>query len=193
MLVLAVAAVAALWPRESHPRSDSIPATAAEPRQRAAAGLADCPTPGAATAPDSPLRDITVTCLATGRPLAPAAALAGKPALLNLWAYWCQPCARELPVLRDYADRAGSAVTVLTVHSDPDEAKGVARLADLGVRLPSVQDTHGRIAAALGVPAALPMSVLLRPDGTVAKVVVGPFRDIDDIASTVRRELGVAS
>jgi thiol-disulfide isomerase/thioredoxin len=29
------------------------------------------------------------------------ASLAGKPMVLNLWATWCPPCRREMPVLRD--------------------------------------------------------------------------------------------
>jgi thiol-disulfide isomerase/thioredoxin len=34
--------------------------------------------------------------------------LAGRPALLSLWAPWCQPCVRELPTLDRIAKRAGA-------------------------------------------------------------------------------------
>ncbi|MGV9679077.1 TlpA family protein disulfide reductase, partial [Nocardia sp. NPDC003482] len=152
--------------------------------------LAACPrsAPGAVAA--GPLAGITLDCLADGAPVDLAAALAGRPALLNLWTYWCPPCAEELPALQRYAARPG-AVPVLTVHSDPDEAKALARLTDLGVRLPGVQDAAARVRVAAKAPAVQPVSVLVRPDGSIAKVVVRPFRDADDIAATVATELGV--
>jgi thiol-disulfide isomerase/thioredoxin len=172
--------------------SSSGPAVGAA--QRAAAQLADCPQPTTPTTPSQgrgPWTGLTLDCLATGRPVDVAAALAGKPALLNLWAYWCGPCAQELPALRQYAERAGTAITVLTVHSDPEENKALARLADLGVHLPGVEDAGARVRAAVGAPAVLPISVLVRADGSIAKVVVRPFTDTDDITRTVAEQLGV--
>jgi len=206
-LVVAVALAVALWPRAggrgaaSCARGRCAPTSGVEPMpapvssaQRAAADLAPCPTPSdAPISSASPLREVTLPCSATGAPVALAAALAGKPALVNLWAYWCAPCAEELPIVADYARRAGSAVTVLTVHSDVDEAAGLARLAALGVHLPGVQDGGMRVRAAVGAPQALPVSVLLRPDGTVASLIVRPFTGVDDIAATVARVLGVRS
>ncbi|WP_245719925.1 TlpA family protein disulfide reductase [Nocardia uniformis] len=173
------------------------PVPAVSDQQRAAAALAACPQPSGAgdvdsgTTRDSPLRGITVDCLADGRSVDLAAALAGKPALLNLWAYWCGPCAEELPLLQDFSDRAGDALTVLTVHSDPEAAKALARLAGLDVHLPGVQDAEASIRTAVGAPAVLPITVLLRADATVAKVVVRAFTSVDDIAATVDAELGV--
>ncbi|WP_019931701.1 TlpA disulfide reductase family protein [Nocardia sp. BMG111209] len=196
-VVAVVALAVAVWPRDQHrsvatvPAASSVPAVATE--LRAAAGLPDCPHPAAGAPPvtTGPLAGLTLECLATGAPVDLATALAGRPALLNLWAYWCQPCARELPALQQYADRAGGAVTVLTVHSDPAEPRGLARLADLGVHLPGVQDTDSRLRGAVRAPAVLPVSVLIRADGSLAKVVVRPFADADDIAVTVDRELGI--
>jgi thiol-disulfide isomerase/thioredoxin len=204
-VVVAVALAVAFWPRHSTAGCqnkcvgpDVAAPAGVDPAQlgaaRAKADLASCPTStGAAVAADSPLRDITLPCLADDRPVSLAAALAGKPAIVSLWAYWCQPCAQELPVLQAYAKREGSAVTVVTVHSDVSAASALSRLADIGVRLPGVQDGQGRVRAAVGAPDAFPVSVLLRPDGTVAKLVVRPFTGTDDIAATVAATLGVTS
>ncbi|UGT52923.1 TlpA family protein disulfide reductase [Nocardia asteroides] len=193
-LILVIAAAVALWPRtDSGTTNPGTPAArqpaAVSAEERAAAGLAPCPTP---TGPGAgPLAGITLTCLADGAPVDLAAALAGKPALLNLWAYWCGPCAVELPHLQEFARRAGPELTVLTVHSDPDEAKALARLSGLGITLPGVEDPTASVRTAAGAPAVLPVSVLVRADGTIASVEVRTFADVADIADTVADKLGV--
>ncbi|OZF35923.1 thioredoxin [Rhodococcus sp. 14-2483-1-1] len=201
--------VYALWPRSESPgaqRSDGPGLGQAGPstaERRAAdtpealaplrqnAGLAACPTPSGTST--GPLTGITLECIGDGSYVDLGQALAGRPALLNIWAYWCGPCAEELPYMQQYAERAGDAITVLTVHNDANEANGLTRLTDYGVTLPGVQDGGGRVAAAVGAPNVLPVSVLISADGTVAKVLPQPFTSVDDIADAVRENLGVAS
>ncbi|WP_433682044.1 redoxin family protein [Nocardia sp. CA-119907] len=197
-LITVVALAVALWPRHSddtaargdHPANSG---TTAALTARSAAGLTQCPVPAADAVGRGPLAGLGLGCLADGKPVDLAAALAGKPALLNLWAYWCGPCAKELPDVQEYARRAGNAITVLTVHSDPDEARALALLTDLRVTLPGVFDPRAKVRTAVGAPAVLPVSVLLRADGSVAEVVVRAFNGIDDIADTVANKLGVAA
>lgn len=197
-LITVVALAVALWPRQSddttagrdHPANSG---TTAALTARSAAGLTPCPVPAADAVGRGPLAGLGLGCLADGKPVDLAAALAGKPALLNLWAYWCGPCAKELPDVQEYARRAGNAITVLTVHSDPDEARALALLTDLRVTLPGVLDPRAKVRTAVGAPAVLPVSVLLRADGSVAEVVVRAFSGIDDIADTVANKLGVAA
>ncbi|AYF73139.1 TlpA family protein disulfide reductase [Nocardia yunnanensis] len=199
-VIVVVAAAVALWPQLSKDSAKdaatgSATAPPSEPAvaeaDRAGAALTACPQPSGAPVGDSPLRGITLNCLADGKPVDLVAALAGKPALLNLWAYWCAPCAEELPLLQQFSRQAGDALTVLTVHSDQGTAKALSRLTALGVHLPGVQDPDGKVRTAVHAPAVLPISVLLRADGTVAKVVVRPFTSVEDISTTVAAELGV--
>ena len=86
----------------------------------------------------------------------------------------------------------GSKVTVLTVHQDENETAGLLRLADLGVKLPMLQDGRRLIAAALRVPNVMPATVVVRPDGSVAQVLPRPFTSADEIASAVNPQLGVS-
>lgn len=162
---------------------------AAPAEVRAAADLAPCPEGDGGAGPE-PLRGIEVRCAADGAPIDVAPALAGRPVVLNLWAYWCGPCRDELPAMAEYQHRAGPEVTVLTVHQDPNEAAGLALLAELGVRLPTLQDGERRIAAALRVPNVMPATVVLRADGTVGEVLPRAFTTADEIAAAVERELG---
>ncbi|MFD4461043.1 TlpA family protein disulfide reductase [Nocardia sp. NPDC058480] len=206
-VILVVAATVALWPREGSESTGTISQTTRQTsgvsaEERAAAELAPCPAtqasvsgpqPTAQTqaAGSGPLAGLQLTCLADGKPTDLAAALAGKPALLNLWAYWCGPCATELPHLQEFAQRAGSALTVMTVHSDPGEAMALSRLSGLGITLPGVEDPEAAVRSAVGAPAVLPVSVLVRADGTIASVEVRTFADVADIADTVSAKLGV--
>ncbi|MGA9871295.1 MAG: TlpA disulfide reductase family protein, partial [Rhodococcus sp. (in: high G+C Gram-positive bacteria)] len=132
-LLLVGALVYAIWPRGDEPVSDTalpgqgVPgqgAPIAEERRaadtadalaplRERAQLAACPTSdaggpsgGQSSGPASgPLSGIVLECIGDGSLVDVAQALAGRPALINLWAYWCGPCAEELPYLQQYSEQ----------------------------------------------------------------------------------------
>ena len=164
-------------------RDADTPAALAGPRQRA--DLPACPAVDGAAAPSEALRGVTVECAADGATVDVSRALAGRPVVLDFWAYWCAPCTAELPAMADYQRRVGTAVTVVTVHQDENETAGLLRLADLGVRLPTFQDGRRLIAAALGIPNAIPATVVLRSNGSVAQVLPRPFANADEISAAV--------
>jgi thiol-disulfide isomerase/thioredoxin len=173
-------------PAERQHRDADTAAALAEPRQRAALS----PCPAGADNPGPPrLRAVTVECAADGSAIDVARALAGRPVVLNLWAYWCAPCAQELPAMAEYQRRVGPDVTVVTVHQDENETAALLRLAELGVHLPTFQDGQRRIAAALEVPNVMPATVVLRADGTVAQILPRAFASADEIAAAVGGDL----
>ena len=157
---------------------------------RAEADLPPCPTPASGPSPEV-LRGITTECAADGSRADVAAMVAGRNVVLNLWAYWCGPCADELPAMAEYQRRMGPAVTVLTVHQDENETAALLRLTELGVKLPTLQDGRRLVAAALKVPNVMPATVVLRSDGTVAKILPRAFTSADEIAAAVNPAMGV--
>ncbi|MDM3974311.1 TlpA disulfide reductase family protein [Mycobacterium marseillense] len=168
-------------------RDADTPAALAGPRQRA--GLAPCPGAGSGLGPEA-LRGVTAECAADGSVVDVARAVAGRRVVLNLWAYWCAPCAAELPAMAEYQRRAGSDVTVVTVHQDENETAALLRLAELGVRLPTLQDGRRRVAAALRVVNVMPATVVLRPDGSVAQTLPRAFTSADEIAAAIGTDWG---
>lgn len=88
-----------------------------------------------------------------------------------------------------YQQRVGDAVTVVTVHQDENEMAALLRMAELGVRLPVLQDGRRSIAAALALPNVMPATVVLRRDGSVAQVLPRPFATADEIAAAVQSAL----
>jgi thiol-disulfide isomerase/thioredoxin len=157
-------------------------AALAGPRQRA--DLPPCPHPGGQPGP-AELRGVTAECAADGSVVDVGPALAGHRVVLNLWAYWCGPCATELPAMAEYQRRVGSDVMVVTVHQDENETAALLRLAELGVRLPTLQDGDRRVGAALRVPNVMPATVVLNSDGSVAKTLPRAFASADEISAAV--------
>lgn len=165
-------------------RDADTPAVLAGPRRRA--DLAPCPRPdgqpGSAT-----LRDVTVECAGDGSIVDVGPALAGHRVVLNFWAYWCASCTAELPAMAEYQRRVGPDVTVVTVHQDENELAALLRLAELGVRLPTLQDGDRRVASALRVPNVMPATVVLDSDGSVVKTLPRAFATADEIMDAVGR------
>jgi thiol-disulfide isomerase/thioredoxin len=202
VMVVVVALGVALWTQLGQDRSptgstgpaarDRRDADTAEALAgpRARAHLAPCPLPGAGPGPEA-LRGITLECAGDGSSV-DVAKVAGRTMVLNLWAYWCAPCAEELPAMAEYQRRVGPDVTVLTVHQDENETAALLLLAELGVRLPTLQDGRRLIAAALKVPNVMPATVVLRPDGSVAEVLPRSFATADEIAAAVGPQIGAS-
>lgn len=196
VVLLAAAAVFALWPR-----ADAADTRAPAPAARTAVAVADAelaplrataalpPCPGATGAPPAsgPLAGLVLGCLGAPGGVDLGAATAGRAVLLNVWASWCGPCRAELPALAEYAARR-DAVPVLLVDVDDDPRSALRLLDELGIALPSAVDPGDAARAALGVPPGVPYSYVVDASATVTRVdPPTPFRTADEVAAAVER------
>ena len=99
------------------------------------APMPDLELPGFAGAPAMNLRDID------------------GPTLVNVWATWCTPCRTEMPVLEEFEQVHGDAVSVLGInYQDPQQAAAEKFAAEAGVTYPSLRDVDGKISARAPFP-----------------------------------------
>ena len=90
----------------------------------------------------------------------------GEVVVLNLWATWCGPCVRELPIFEAFA-AAHPDAAVLAVHGPMITEDVSAWLAETDYDLPFVIDADGALTALFGAANVLPHTVVLDRDGTV--------------------------
>lgn len=103
------------------------------------------------------------------------ASLAGKPLLINFWATWCGPCKAEMPWFVEFSDKykaKGLAVVGVSVDDPPEDIRGFA--AEHHVTYPLlVGRDRSDIAKAYDAEDVIPVSWLVRADGTVQAKVTG--------------------
>ena len=156
---------------------------------RSRAALQPCPATHSGTT-HGPLSGVVLPCLGQEGTVDVGAALAGRPALLNLWGPLCQPCTQELPALAAYAAEPG-AVPVLGVEVQGLPEGALDLLHALNVRYPSVSDPDGRLRAALSAPPVLPLTYLVSADGQVSQVNPPEvLRSPQQVRAVVARYLG---
>lgn len=143
---------------------------------------AGTPTPG----PSDRLPDVSLSSL-TGGDAVDLGALRG-PVVVNLWAQWCEPCKRELPIYQQFYARHGTAVQVLGVDwqdTQPDAARALA--AKSGVAYPLVVDGEPEIRAQ-----ALPKLLLVDDRGRIAYQEYVEIKSLGQLESLVEKHLGVS-
>jgi thiol-disulfide isomerase/thioredoxin len=137
----------------------------------------------------SRLADLSGTTL-SGTPFDLTDHLGSSLVLVNVWASWCEPCRREMPILARAAGRHGSALMVLGIDERDSDASARTFSSSLGARYPSLVDRDSRLLMKLPmVPHnAIPSTVFLDVDGGVAAWVVGPVTspELTSVISRIR-------
>ena len=101
------------------------------------------------------------------------ASLRGKPALVNFWASWCDPCKEEAPDLKRFDAEFGDQATLVGV--DWGDAAGNARefIAKSGWTYPILRDPTQKVGTAYGLN-GLPTTFVLDSDGDIVRTLQGP-------------------
>lgn len=186
--VVAIAVLAAACTSTGSPPARSSPSS---PLSSSEAALAACPSPGARAA-GAALPDLSLPCLGAseGAAAVPLRRLTGRPMVVNLWASWCGPCREELPAMARLSRIAGDRLRVVGVASLDVPANSLSFAADNRLPFPSLQDRDGDLERALRRN-GLPVTVLVRSDGTVAYVYQGTPLTDTTLRELVRDKLGV--
>ena len=96
----------------------------------------------------------------------------GRPAVVNLWATWCAPCRRELPMM---AELAAAHPDIDVIFANQREAPNTVGLflATEGLQLRNVVLDRGGVLGRHYAALGLPTTVFLDPDGRVVEKHVG--------------------
>jgi thiol-disulfide isomerase/thioredoxin len=102
----------------------------------------------------------------------PLAAFKGKPTVVNLWATWCPPCVREMPVLQEaQRDQPEVNFVFLNQGESADRVGSWLQARELHMRNMLLDET--RTAGAAFQQRALPMTLFFDADGRLVSTRIG--------------------
>jgi thiol-disulfide isomerase/thioredoxin len=124
----------------------------------------------------------------------------GGPLIVNFWATWCEPCRREIPLLKSLRrEHASEGLEVVGIALDaPDAVR--TYVTEQAVGYPVLIGEHGGLeaAAAFGMDTVLPFSVFADRRGQIvglkigelhpdeAELLLGVVRQVDEDKLTLK-------
>lgn len=110
------------------------------------------------------------------------------PALVNVWASWCKPCIKEMPIAQDFHEKHPSINMIGINYSESDPSRARDLLRSTGVSYQVVYDKTGDINNSGAFPrvAAMPIWMVLDKQGRVSFsefVVVDTVKDLEEMVA----------
>jgi thiol-disulfide isomerase/thioredoxin len=112
------------------------------------------------------------------------------PMIVNVWGSWCGPCREEIPVLREFYEKAKGQLQLFGV--DVEEASiddGRKFVESNGILWPNLYDPDGRSREYFGM--GVPVTWFIAADGSVTYKHVGAIADLKQILMLTEKHLGV--
>jgi thiol-disulfide isomerase/thioredoxin len=101
------------------------------------------------------------------------ATLRGKPALVNFWASWCDPCRQEAPELERLNRSLHGRARLVGVDYTDQEDSARAFIQKYGWTFPVLSDPNGIYGARYKFR-GLPSTIILNSRGRIAETLYGP-------------------
>jgi cytochrome c biogenesis protein CcmG/thiol:disulfide interchange protein DsbE len=114
-------------------------------------------------------------------------AYAGRPMVVNFFASWCAPCVTEMPAFEQVHQQLGDQVAFVGLSTSDQEEATQQLVEDTGVTYDLGRDPRGDVLVDMG-GANLPITALVRADGTIAAVITGGLT-ADELTERIQSDL----
>lgn len=109
------------------------------------------------------------------------------PAVVNVWASWCGPCRRELPLYQAFSTKYAGKVKVIGLDfQDPQSGKAHELIRRSGVTYPLYKDPDGDVRAP-----GLPQLILLDARGRIVLKQSVEITSVGQLENLVSKHLGI--
>jgi thiol-disulfide isomerase/thioredoxin len=104
--------------------------------------------------------------------------LRGRVVVLNFWATWCVPCAKEMPMLQEAQQKYGNRLAVVAVSVDgPERIEAVRKfVAAKKLTFPIWLDGKAEELEQFGLGESLPATAFINEKGEIEGRVIGQLK-----------------